>query len=70
MKLRKMNNSRNIKIKYVTDVFLSVKSSCMKIYTYRWGVKNFKSNGFLNSIKIMRIVKLLFTLKWVLITKN
>ena len=43
-----MNISLNIKIKYISDVFLSVKSTCMNDYTCRCLEKNYKSNGFLN----------------------
>ena len=40
LKMRKMNIRWNIKTKYVTGVFLGVRNSSMKDYTYHYGINN------------------------------
>jgi len=46
--MRKMNTSLNMKIKYLTEVFMSVRSSSMKDYTCHHGVSTLMLNGYLN----------------------
>ena len=57
IKIRKMNISRNIKIEYVTDVFVSVGSSRMKFILFNRGWAHKSKTVTYISIKITRKCK-------------